>query len=575
MDREEFEVDLDVIRDLLRRYGPEVLDHMVHVAKASRESSAPLEMKYPSAANESLLVRNSIISSSGHSLMSTATSASHTTASSHYSDWSQYDPASFGPLPGSGAAWQTAGVQARGTGARPGPPTPAEPFAPDPAALPKPRMSLRPAIESEQDGAVDGSDSPLQCPLCTEFNIDRPIARKPDLKRHFLNTHDTDAQWTCIAGACDLSFDFYAAYRAHVNQVHDKVKDPDAIANLCQQVVFACGYEKCRTFFEAETDADGSATRIEYFDHVLTHVANPTHGKWSYTRRIRNLLHQRLVYPAWKLCEKGDSGSSLSWDPQSSKILRRMLECRHLGDIRILCDYAVLLGSRRDPEDMANLLSTFTFTVPILNTCTMQCHDPRRDGRFQVTRDTPKGHKKTRHRRTEEHAHRGLGQILRPSPSRATLASFQQPSGTICPDMLHTMSASTFTSAPAIEGMPHSGFTMNHDDSVAVSQDEDHPLQLFTASESLGRPPSPDQVITDMDDRAYVSGMADHCKRKWHGVPVPRFLTRRNSGLDSRMGGDSLPPVPAVLPTQQTVTLTRRRSSGSMETFFFNPHMPT
>lgn len=234
--------------------------------------------------------------------------------------------------------------------------------------------------ELDPDGSADGSRTKLQCPFCTEYGIGQWIGRKPDLKRHFNKIHASNAQWTCkLGGGCSLTFDFHTAYDAHVKKEHGGVKDPNAKVNLCQQVVWACGFETCREIFEAKTDDHGPKVMNNYFEHVLGHVVSSASGRWSYTRRMRNLLHQELVRHAWKDCDRGPR-DDLVWQPQSSSSLRKILETRHINDAMLLCKYAVLLGQGH----AALAIPPFPFNVPLLSTCKMvsPSHDPRQDARF-------------------------------------------------------------------------------------------------------------------------------------------------------------------------------------------------
>ncbi len=141
--------------------------------------------------------------------------------------------------------------------------------------------------------------------------------------------------------------------------------------------MFACGFDHCREVFEAESDKDAPTIRKQYFEHVLFHILD-RHGKWSYSRRIRNMLHQRLISATWKEHNR-DNEQELLWQPQTSAIMRKMLECRHLVDVPMFCKYAMLLGMRRDGEAPAPAPSNFL--IPVLNTCTALCHDPRQDPR--------------------------------------------------------------------------------------------------------------------------------------------------------------------------------------------------
>ncbi len=440
--------------------------------------------------------------------------------------------------------------------------------------------------------AADGYELKLQCPFCIEFEIDRPIGRKPDLKRHF-KTHATDAQWICklgVGGGCNFSFDFRAAYEQHIKQDHDGPRDPDARVNLCQQVVFACGFDRCREVFEAASDRDAPAKRSQYFEHVLTHVSNPSHGKWSYSRRIRNLLHQRLVSAAWKERGRGNE-QELSWQPQSSGILRKMLECRHIADVPMLCKYAVLLGMRRDAE--APAVPPSNFLIPVLNTCTASCHNPHQDLRFPDSQGIAAAIGRPKKASQQGRADQQVGQALAGQPmfhhhapattATALSAPFGQPSGPMLyQGMFHQTGAPHVTSAPQYHVEMHASFVVNSNGSqqagVMMQQpyqpSQSHPLELFTGFNSLGEPPSQSRVIMDMDDDPWLTSVADRSKTPSKRHIFSKRQARRNSSSNSsyRMSDDNSPPPPptVILARQQQqnapVTFKRRRSSVAMDT---------
>lgn len=179
-----------------------------------------------------------------------------------------------------------------------------------------------------------------------------PIARKWDLKRHFMQFHQTDAQWLCPERGCGMAFDWKSAFELHLKQAHRGVHRPpdEAMVKLCPQVVFACGFTNCKQVFEAPSAQDARRTAKEYFNHVVKHFDdNLTHRNWSYSTRFRNLLRQRAVAGCWKNLKK-EGGQYLNpecqWQPHTSSVLRKLLETRHLPDVTLLVQWAAHLGSK-------------------------------------------------------------------------------------------------------------------------------------------------------------------------------------------------------------------------------------
>ena len=576
------EADLDLVRELIRRYGLDTLNHMVHVAAASSSTfrrGSP--SRFVSPADGAPPDRDSLVSSSGHSILSSATSASHATSSnlSFYTD-----PGSVGRGPGSRQQWPAVGL-APGPGVS-GTSTPVDSYEKWPFGHSPGPASYSEVGQLEAEPAGDGSRTKLQCPFCFEFGADMRIGRKPDLKRHFQKIHATNAQWVCkLNGGCNLSFDFHTAYDAHVKQDHGGLKDPDAKVNVCQQVVFACGFERCREVFEAATDHDGPAVMNGYFDHVLAHVAGPNGDRWSYSRRMRNLLHQQLVGAAWKACGR-DAGRELFWQPQSSNVLRKMLECRHIVEVDMLCRYAVLLGSNR----LAPAIAPAGFETPVLNTCRLinPCHDPRGDPRF--AQGPVRFNKKPRRRAADELPAGAAPPVLRSSPSASVFTSYSDSKDPFCAEVLDPTAAALAPPGPDFHaGHPaptsHPGHTSHPAGFALDGADEmvmpdfhpgPHPLHLYAAFQSLGRPPSQEQVIMDMDEALGVHGVLKQEKPAARRNVLSRkslekMRTRRTSSPEApgRLGEEP-PPLP-VVPSQQ---LGRRRSSGAMDTDFYQVGMP-
>ncbi|SPO03997.1 uncharacterized protein DNG_06680 [Cephalotrichum gorgonifer] len=240
--------------------------------------------------------------------------------------------------------------------------------------------------------------SSFMCSFCKEVGIVKTCTRKNDLKRHIEDFHHTNAQWACRYRGCQLVFDWQTAYKAHLKEEHSgsRMSPDEAKVNLCPQVVFACGFEHCFQLFEAMNDADAPNMFKEYVTHVVKHFDDGAQsGEWTYSRRMKNLLSQSQVHQAWASCGLDSVGvSSLQWDPQSSSILRKRLECRHIRDPAMLVHLAVSMGSNLTPS--TNFPADFV--TPLRDTCTesshghtplkkpLQQHDPSGPFNFKISR---------------------------------------------------------------------------------------------------------------------------------------------------------------------------------------------
>ncbi|KAK3934755.1 hypothetical protein QBC46DRAFT_70311 [Diplogelasinospora grovesii] len=370
--------DVAFLRKLLRKYGPEGFDGLVEQAS----SDTGLSHSLPPAFLTRLDHDYSPSLPSTPTLASSATSITQSLQSSdpHLADWCSHGGNSTTrsrPWQDSSGPWnQFHALSSLSDGSYCG------------------ESQLSPACDASveqmtdlslQTGSREGQRGKYECPFCLEYGIVKGTTRTQDLLRHFHNFHQENSQWICkIGGGCGLSFEVRAAYERHTKEDHAGVKDPDAKVNLCQQVAFACGFESCRQVFESPTDEEGPGCGKEYFKHVLDHIKRSRTDRWSYSRRVRNLLHQTQVREQWRIFHdafKKETGRQLAWDPQSSGLLRNLLECRHLVDVPMLCRYAVLLGSivGAPPVHPNN------FMLPLLDTCRVGCHRPQDDPRFKKT----------------------------------------------------------------------------------------------------------------------------------------------------------------------------------------------
>ncbi|KAF6828630.1 homeobox and C2H2 transcription protein [Colletotrichum plurivorum] len=227
---------------------------------------------------------------------------------------------------------------------------------------------------SKQKGA-------FMCGFCKEEDITKTCTRKNDLKRHIEDFHNVNAQWFCRHRGCQMVFDWQGAYKTHLKQAHggSRMSLDEAKVNLCPQVVFACGFDNCLQVFEAQGDSDASSTFKEYVTHVVKHFDEGANsGEWTYSARIRNLLRQSQVQSAWNESMWNEATrTSLQWSPQTSGILRKRLECRHIGDLKLLVQYAFMLGT--DPSSVGKFREDFI--TPVADTCTM--HMPGHKSRQQ------------------------------------------------------------------------------------------------------------------------------------------------------------------------------------------------
>ncbi|KAF7560796.1 hypothetical protein G7046_g3354 [Stylonectria norvegica] len=234
-------------------------------------------------------------------------------------------------------------------------------------------------VATSGDSGAGASNAPKQkgaftCGFCKEEDIQKTCTRKNDLKRHIEDFHNMNAQWFCRHRGCRMVFDWQTAYKTHLKQAHggSRMSLDEAKANLCPQTVFACGFENCLQVFEAPSDDDADSTFKEYVSHVVKHFdEGAVSGEWSYSARMRNLLKQSGVVRAWTNSAWPEADRNrLRWHPQSSGILRKRLETRHLGDLQLLVQYAIALGS--EPSTVHKYREDFV--IPFKNECRQSIH---------------------------------------------------------------------------------------------------------------------------------------------------------------------------------------------------------
>lgn len=208
------------------------------------------------------------------------------------------------------------------------------------------------------------------CGFCKEEDITKTCTRKNDLKRHIEDFHNVNAQWFCRHRGCKMVYDWQAAYKAHLKTAHggSRMSLDEAKVSLCPQVVFACGFENCFQVYEAQGDADANSVFKEYVSHLVKHFDEGSNsGEWSYSARIRNLLRQSQVAAAWNesIGWNENATPELQWNPQTSDILRKRLESRHVGDVKLLIQCAHALG--REPQ--AHRKFREDFATPVVDAC--------------------------------------------------------------------------------------------------------------------------------------------------------------------------------------------------------------
>ncbi|KEY69904.1 hypothetical protein S7711_09005 [Stachybotrys chartarum IBT 7711] len=190
-----------------------------------------------------------------------------------------------------------------------------------------------------------------QCPMC--FLDKNPVGfgRKSDFKKHLHNFHGADVVWICRTKGCCLSYTTERAYSTHAKEAHRMEALPNSAARteLCPQVVFSCGFSQCKDrIFEAQNNDDASNSRDKYFEHIAKHFEDGYDvNNWDYSVLVHNLMRQQRVKPVWKTCIwPKEKRTQLTWKARSSGDLRRMLECRHLGEeISTLVRLAFILGN--------------------------------------------------------------------------------------------------------------------------------------------------------------------------------------------------------------------------------------
>ncbi|KAF2733282.1 hypothetical protein EJ04DRAFT_577714 [Polyplosphaeria fusca] len=165
---------------------------------------------------------------------------------------------------------------------------------------------------------------PYYCPLCLERGNTktRPIITKHDWRRHIVKFHETNAEWCC--STCHKVFDRDVDAKTHYRKSPNHQGQPHFVkSNLPAREAYACGFMHC--YYNTSN-----------FDNWSNHVAkcmdeNPG-AKWSYDRRVHNLLRHPLFSPEWKQIREHWCSllqlppSALHWKIESSSRTCEQLE---------------------------------------------------------------------------------------------------------------------------------------------------------------------------------------------------------------------------------------------------------
>ncbi|KAK1994054.1 hypothetical protein LX36DRAFT_683910 [Colletotrichum falcatum] len=361
-------LDRQMIKHLLGRYGPDELSRLIQETTGPQSDGASIV----SSAQSSILSDDHSSVWDTQSVRTFSSDASSITGSI-ISNVSRGTSKILGRRSQSSSA--AAAAQAQAQAAQHDAQTPREESWNDgpTSSNPAPDAASSATSASKQKGA-------FMCGFCKEEDITKTCTRKNDLKRHIEDFHNVNAQWFCRHRGCQMVFDWQGAYKTHLKQAHggSRMSLDEAKVNLCPQVVFACGFDNCLQVFEAQGDSDASSTFKEYVSHVVKHFDEGSNsGEWSYSARIRNLLRQNQVQAAWNESVWNEaSRTTLQWSPQTSGVLRKRLECRHIGDVKLLVQYALMLGSDSGPIKFRE-----DFVTPVVDTCTL--HMPGHRSRQQ------------------------------------------------------------------------------------------------------------------------------------------------------------------------------------------------
>lgn len=233
-----------------------------------------------------------------------------------------------------------------------------------------------------------------------------------------------------------------------------------ARTELCTQLVFSCGFGECKDrLFEAQDAEDASSTRDKHFEHIAKHFEEGYDVKdWEYRVQVQNLMRQPQVKNTWKTCIwPKEKRQQLYWRPRSSGELKRMLECRHLGnDISNLVRLAFILGTApfTTPATPPPGEIDMYFQLPYRNQC--QISSP---GHNIGNTGSPKPDDDTSSILTTTRSRSSISQSVFRLPSRQGKRSSRPPT----PASVMGPSSTPASSAVSVSGVPASGHNGNVD----------------------------------------------------------------------------------------------------------------
>jgi hypothetical protein len=304
-------------------------------------------------------------------------------------------------------------------------------------------------------------------------------------------------------------FDWQAAYEMHMKDDHigTQLSANEAKILLRTQVVFACGFVKCKQIFEVPNGDNTDRAVSDYFKHVAKHIANgATIGDWTYSTRIRNLLRQSRVQEAWKGGASKDIRNQLTWQLHNSSILRKKLECGDVEDVGALVGVAIALGSSPYSEPKSPQLDLPQgFTIPTL------------DIMFQNWKAQSYGvnagsvQRQSNSSMNSWSAPMTMGTTLpQGSPSYAFTGHESYPGSLLEDDVNWPLSGKNPQNG---NPQPQIQYVAPHHLEVPASQpygygsynsldvNRNHPLAQWSGAESLGRFPSKEEVVADIKNR--------------------------------------------------------------------------
>jgi len=311
-----------------------------------------------------------------------------------------------------------------------------------------------------------------------------------------------------------MVFDWKSAYETHLKDAHQgiHISPDDSVTKTCSQVVFACGFKSCKQVYEAEADHDAESTAAKYFVHVSNHFdTGATVEDWSYSVRFRNLMRQFLVDEAWKNRVRGKSPQDRhEWQPQTSSVLRKLLETRHVTNANLFVKWAATLGTLSYADRLyGRPMLPAELSLPSPDTCRMAAfgHKPLGYPAAAPSETPPSG------------AARGVPKPPIPSsppksprtgptpavvPAHLAAASLQKRahlplSGT-------SVSAQNEAATAPFQAMPNVPLASIDNHMMDMAQNPDspppgHPLLYYNGFTSTVDLPSPEAVIADLERR--------------------------------------------------------------------------